>query len=70
MPDISGINPALPIQNLRMTIGENTINYAQHRAPFSGVVNTSTVTSPTMVSISGKFDNRFDDPRYYVGDNI
>ena len=66
MPDISGINPTAVLNHLRMTVGENTVNYKQHRAPFSGVVNTSMITTPTMVQISGLYDERFDDPTYYT----
>ena len=66
--DISGIFPTKALNHLGMTVGDGTINWSQHHIPFSGVINTSIATSPTIVAIYGKFDNRFDDPRYYVGD--
>lgn len=65
--DISGIVPTSPLQHLRMTIGDGTINYTQKHTPFVGTVNTSMVRSPTIAAISGKFDTRWDDPQYYAG---
>ena len=64
MPDISGINPDLPLNHLRMTIGTPTINFAQYRAPFVGTINTNTITS-AIADISGELSDRFDDPNYY-----
>ena len=54
--------PANPIKNGTILVGY-------------GVLNTNTLTRDTYVdnnpdinTIADKYDNRFDDPRYYTGD--
>ena len=67
--DITGVAISDSSQHLGMTVGlPHTINWSQSRVPFSGVVNSSMNTSPTVASTADKFIDRMDDPRYYTGD--